>query len=148
MLDGFRFQHPIEVRFADLDALRHVNNAVFLSYMESARIAYWLAVTQRSGLGALDMILARTEIDYRSPVSFGESLVVGVRCASIKRSSLVMEFRVLERAAGRLVAEARKTLVYYDFKAGKSLALPAEIRRQLKTQDPDLTEEGPREVIS
>ena len=39
------FTHPIEVRFRDLDALGHVNNAVYLTYLESARIAYWMHVT-------------------------------------------------------------------------------------------------------
>jgi acyl-CoA thioester hydrolase len=140
VLDGYRFQYPIEVRFADLDALRHVNNAVFLSYLESARIAFWLQVTRRSGLDALDMILARTEIDYRSPVFFGESLVVGIRCASLKRSSFVLAFRIEERQAGRLVAEANKTLVYYDFKAATALPLTPEIRAQLKAQDPEVIE--------
>lgn len=140
MLAGFRFQHPVEVRFADLDALRHVNNAVFLTYLESARIAWWLAVTRREGLDALDMILARTEIDYRSPVFFGESLVVGIRCLSLKRSSFVLEFRIEERGSGRLVAEAKKTLVYYDFGAGKVVPLTPEIRARLKAQDPEALE--------
>jgi acyl-CoA thioester hydrolase len=140
MLNGFRFQHPVEIRFADLDALGHVNNAVLLTYLESARIAYWLQVTERTGLAALDMILARTEIDYRSPLFFGESVVVGVRAISLRRASFVMEFRALERASQRLVAEAKKTLVYYDFTARESLPLPAAIRAQLFAQDPDLRE--------
>ena len=99
------FTHPIEVRFRDLDALGHVNNAVYLTYLESARIAYWLHVTRRSGLDALDMILARVEIDYRSPLSYGEAVDVTVRCASMRRSSFVLEFAARERAAGRLVAD-------------------------------------------
>jgi acyl-CoA thioester hydrolase len=142
VLSGFRFQYPVEVRFADLDALRHVNNAVFLTYLESARIAYWLHATRRSGLEALDMILARTEIEYRSPVVFGESLVVGVRTLSLRRASFVMEFRVEAGGGARLVAEARKTLVYYDFTALKSQPLPAGIRAQLKAQDPELREDS------
>lgn len=140
MLTGFRFQYPVDVRFADLDALRHVNNAVFLTYLESARIAYWLHATRRLGLESLDMILARTEIEYRSPLFFGESVVVGVRVVSLGRASFVMEFRVEASGGERLVAEARKTLVYYDFTAQKSLPLPLGIRAHLKAQDPDLRE--------
>src|SRR5919109_1126866 len=100
----FRFVHPVEVRFRDLDALGHVNNAVYLTYLESARIAWWLKVTRRSGLSALDMMLARVEVDYRSPVRFGDALDVGVRCASLGRSSFVLELEASERSAGRLVA--------------------------------------------
>jgi acyl-CoA thioester hydrolase len=136
------FSYPIEVRFRDLDALGHVNNAVYLTYLESARIAYWMHVTRRSGLDALDMILARVEIDYRSPLAYGEALDVTVRCASMRRSSFVLEFKATERAAGRLVAEARKVLVHYDYGASRSLALPPELRDLLRAQDPEVKEEA------
>jgi acyl-CoA thioester hydrolase len=142
VLSPGRFTHPIEVRFRDLDALGHVNNAVYLTYLESARIAYWLHVTKRSGLDALDMILARVEIDYRSPLSLGEAVDVTVRCASMRRSSFVLEFAARERSAGRLVAEARKVLVHYDYAASRSLALPAELRELLRAQDPDAKDEA------
>ncbi len=137
MRSGFRFLLPVEVRFRDLDALAHVNNAVFLTYMESARIAYWMKVTGRADLRALDIILARTEIDYRSPVSYGESLEVGVRCLSMRRSSFVLELAIWERSSSRLVAEARKVLVHYDYAAGESRPLTPELRQQVLAQDPD-----------
>lgn len=137
MLNRYRFRFPVEVRFRDLDALGHVNNAVFLTYLESARIAWWLHVNQRTDLRGMDMILARVEIDYRSPVSFGEALEVGVRCASIGRSSFVLESALSEQQSGRLLAEARKVLVHYDYAAGRSTPLPAELRRRLIAQDPE-----------
>jgi acyl-CoA thioester hydrolase len=141
VLSGYRFVHPIEVRFGDLDAMGHVNNAVFLTYLESARIAYWLQVTRRSGLQALDMILARVELDYRSPVAYAESLEVGARVASLRRSSFVMEFRIGTRDGSRLVAEARKVLVYYDYAAKAKQPLPDQIRALILAQDPDARQE-------
>lgn len=138
-----RFSYPVEVRFRDLDALGHVNNAVYLTYLESARIGYWFRVTGGSRLQDLDMILARVEVDYRSPASLGETLQVAVRCVSIRRSSFVMAFEVRERREGRLVAEARKVLVHYDYAAGKSRPVPPELRRLLRAQDPDVVEEDP-----
>jgi acyl-CoA thioester hydrolase len=62
---------------------------------------------------------------------------VGVRCASIGRSSFVVEQAITERRTRRLVAEARKVLVHYDYAAGRSAPLTEEIRRQLLDQDPD-----------
>ena len=105
-----RFSHPIEVRFRDLDALGHVNNAVYLTYLESARIAYWMHVTRRSGLDALDMILARVEIDYRAPAPIGEFLLLE---ASVEPAG---ERKLHGRASARredgtLVAEAKAVLV-------------------------------------
>lgn len=140
-MSGYRFVFPVEVRFHDLDALGHVNNVVYLTYMESARIAWWMHTTGRSELGQLAMILARTEVDYRSPVSFGETVEVGVRCASLRRSSFVLEFELVERRSRRLVAQARKVLVHYDYAAGRSLPLTPELRRKILAQDPDAREE-------
>ena len=137
-MEGFDFVHRETVRFRDVDSMGHVNNAVFLTYIEEARIAYLLPF----GAEVTNMILARVEIDYRSPLSYGEALDVTVRCASMRRSSFVLEFKATERAAGRLVAEARKVLVHYDYGASRSLALPPELRDLLKAQDPDVKEEA------
>jgi acyl-CoA thioester hydrolase len=141
MLAG-RFAIPIEVRFRDLDALGHVNNAVYLTYVESARVAYWLHVTGRTGLAAVDFILARAEVDYRSPVVFGETLEVAVRAVSMRRSSLVLEFALTERASGRRVAESRNVVVHYDYAAQKPQPIPKEIRERIRAQDPDVREES------
>jgi acyl-CoA thioester hydrolase len=140
-LNGFRYVYETKVRFSDLDAMRHVNNATFIQYLESARLGYWLQVTRRQGLAALDMILARTEIDYRSPAHVGEAVRVGVRCAWLRRSSFGLELRVEEQASGRLLAEAKKVCVHYDFDAQRSLPVPAQVRAQLRAQDPELVEQ-------
>jgi acyl-CoA thioester hydrolase len=132
----FPFRHVEAVRFRDLDALGHVNNAVYLTYFESARIAYWLHTTRRSGLDALDMILARAEVDFRSPLAYGESVEISVGATSLGRSSFVLEADMHERASGRLVAESRKVLVHYDHAAGRTIPLPAGLRQLILAQDP------------
>lgn len=137
-MEGFRFSYPIQVRFRDMDALGHVNNAVYLTYFEAARMEYWMHVNGRTDLSAMNMILARAEVDYRAPVGYGDELEVGVRCASIKRSSFVLEQAIVERRSGRLVAQARKVLVHYDYAAGRSLPLDEEQRQRLMAQDPDV----------
>ena len=133
MLDGFPYVWPVEVRFRDLDALGHVNNAVFLTYLESARIAYWLELTGRTGLDAVDMILARVEIDYRSQASYREQLDVGARIAAVGKKSLTMELRVVAREPQRLVAESRNVMVFFDYAANRSRPLPDELRGKLES---------------
>jgi acyl-CoA thioester hydrolase len=137
-MDGYRFTYTVQVRFRDLDALGHVNNAVYLTYLESARMAYWMHVNGRADLSSMDMILARAEVDYRSPVGYGDELEVGVRCASVKRSSFVLEQAIVERRTGRLVAQARKVLVHYDYAEGRAKPLTEDQRQLLMKQDPDL----------
>ncbi len=138
-MDGYRFTYPLQVRFRDLDALGHVNNAVYLTYFEAARMAYWMHVNGRTDLSGMNMILARAEVDYRAPVGYGDELEVGVRCVSVKRSSFVLEQALVERRGGRLVAQARKVLVHYDYAAGRSIPLTEDQRQLLMKQDPDLT---------
>ena len=137
-MDGYRFTYPLQVRFRDLDALGHVNNAVYLTYFEAARMAYWMHVNGRTDLSGMNMILARAEVDYRAPVGYGDELEVGVRCVSVKRSSFVLEQALVERRSGRLVAQARKVLVHYDYAAGRSIPLTEDQRQLLMKQDPDL----------
>jgi acyl-CoA thioester hydrolase len=140
-MEGYRFVRPVELRFRDMDAVGHVNNVVYLTYMETARIQWWIEVTGRRDFRNFGMILARTEIDYRAPASWGDRLEVGVRCASMRRSSFVLEFRVAEPDGGRVFADARKVLVHYDYEAGRSVPLPPALREKLKAQDPELQEE-------
>jgi acyl-CoA thioester hydrolase len=142
VLSDFSFVFPVQVRFRDLDALGHVNNAVYLTYLESARIAWWLHVTGRTSLQAMDMILARIEVDYRSPAEYPEMLDVGLRCASLGRSSFVLESEIRAREGGRLVAEARKVLVLYDYAVRRSRPLTDDLRARLRAQDPGLRDAG------
>ena len=127
-VDGFDFVHRESVRFRDLDGMGHVNNAVFFTYMESARIAFL------SSLGAGDnplgtLILARAEVDFRSPIAFGEDVEVGVRISRIGTKSFDLEQVI--RADGRVAAEGKFVLVGYDYERGASVEIPAEWREWL-----------------
>lgn len=138
----FRFVHEMDVRFRDLDAIGHVNNAVYLTYFESARMAWWLRLTGQPDLRGISMILARAEVDFRSPLAYAERIAVGVGCTSIGRSSFVLEQDMHETSSGRLVASARKVLVYFDYASNRPAPIPDEFRRRLLAQDPDAAERG------
>ena len=137
MPSRFRFTRTMDVRFADMDSMGHVNNAVYLTYFEAARMAYWMHVTGRADLKDMDMILARAEVDFRSPLVAPESIEVGVGCASIGRTSFVLEQDMYERKTGRLVAEARKVLVHYDYATLRSVPIGEDLRRKILAQDPE-----------
>ena len=124
--DGeFRHRTSCEVRFRDLDAFGHVNNAVFSTYAELARIRYLLDVLQPDRpFERMPLILAHLAIDFRSPIQLGEAVVVETRVTDIGRSSFGMRHRMT--ADRRLVAELETVLVTYDYAAG---ALDAGARR-------------------
>ena len=125
-MDGFPFVHREKVRFRDLDGMGHVNNAVFSTYLEQARLA-WFGSDDRMPLS--DVILARTEIDFRAPVGLGEVVDIGVRPSRLGTKSFELEYEL--RSAGRVVAEAKSVLVGYDYEHGASTTIPDRWRRRL-----------------
>ena len=128
-MEGFPFVHREPVRFRDLDAMGHVNNAVFLTYLESARTAFLVERGLVERLEDLAMVVARVEIDFRSPVRFGDTLDVGVRASRFGEKSFDLEYRVLAR--GRLAAEAMTVCVGYDYEARTTVPVPKAWRKLL-----------------
>jgi acyl-CoA thioester hydrolase len=109
------------VRFRDCDAMGHVNNAVYSTYLEQARVGI---------LGALEpFILARVEIDFRAELRAGEDVEVRTRCPRIGTKSFDLEHQVW--TGDRLVAEAKSVLVGYDYEASTSVPLTENQRRKL-----------------
>ena len=131
------FSHRVEivVRFADTDAMGHVNNAVYLTYCETARIRYWTDVTdqpiQFGTTGAESLILAEARITYRAQAFYGEIVTVESRATRIGRSSFTLEHRLLAGAPGatpRLVAISESIVVRYDYGSARSVGLsPAHV---------------------
>ncbi len=120
----------IEVRFADTDAMGHVNNAVYLTYCEMARIRYWTDVTgepvSAGHEGAESLILAEARITYRAPVFHSETVTVETRATHIGRSSFTLEHRLTACPPGgtpRLVATSDSVMVRYDYEADRSAPL-------------------------
>ena len=126
--------HVERVRFGDLDAMKHLNNVVFLRYFETARINYLNHLMDshdpvNRGAGGFGLIFASCKIDYRSPAHFDEEVAIRVRPAEVGTKSLTLEF---EMAVGeRLIAEGHGVLVGYDYEAGRTVELPDELRERL-----------------
>jgi acyl-CoA thioester hydrolase len=124
-VEGFDFVHRETVRFRDVDAMGHVNNAVFLTYLEEARIAFLVPF----GAEVSSMILARVEIDFRAPLRMGDEIEVGVRPANLGRKSFELEYEV--RAHDVVAASAKTVIVSFDYESGRSIELPPSWREAL-----------------
>jgi acyl-CoA thioester hydrolase len=132
MPDPKRVIVPIQIRWRDLDPLGHVNNAVYLSYLEIIRIAYLHAVLPH-GYEVdpetwlprdFQFILGEVLIRYRSPAVLTDHLQAEVYVSRVGRKSFDLEYRITEQQTGRLIAEARSTQVCYDYAAGVSVPVP------------------------
>jgi acyl-CoA thioester hydrolase len=130
----FAHRVTIDVRFADTDAMGHVNNAVYLTYCETARLRYWQVVTGEPMAarhhGAESLILAEARITYRAQTFHTDRVTVETRATRIGRSSFTLEHRVTaagaDGGAPRLVAVSDSILVRYDY--GLSSAVPLDER--------------------
>jgi acyl-CoA thioester hydrolase len=140
----FAHRHRVDVRLADTDAMGHVNNASYLTYVEIARVTYWEHVTGLMlpiGVHGADegMILAEIRMTYRNPAFYGETLTVETRVERIGRASFGMVNRITapETRYGdaRLVAVAESTLVSYDYLAEAPIPVPDEWRAAMSEHE-------------
>jgi acyl-CoA thioester hydrolase len=117
----FPFVVHERVRLRDIDAFGHVNNAVYSTYLEQARLGV---------LGQLwSVILARVEIDFRSEIRLGDDVEVHSRCSRIGTKSFELEHEI--RVGDRVAAGAKSVLVGFDYETRRSAPLPDDLKERL-----------------
>jgi acyl-CoA thioester hydrolase len=128
----------MEVRWRDLDALNHVNNAVYFTYLEQARVHYLreLGVVPETPSG-ISFILAEAHCRFKSPLTLGERVTVYIRVSELRNSSFVFEYRV-EGEDQRLAAEARSIQVWYDYENRSPVPISDEWREAIVGFEPQL----------
>jgi acyl-CoA thioester hydrolase len=128
-VSGADFTHVEQVRFRDLDPMGHVNNAVFLTYIEQARVAFLAEVGAATALEDMNMVVARVEIDFRAPVRFGQEVEISVRASRFGTKSFDLDYVL--RVDGEIVAEAKSVQVAYDYERREPVPLPAQWREKM-----------------
>jgi acyl-CoA thioester hydrolase len=140
--DPFRFSATMDVRWRDLDALNHVNNAVYFTYLEQARVRYLRELRLFPDTPAdIGFILAEAHCQFKSPLTLGERVTVHIRVSELRRSSFVFEYR-MEGEDGRLAAEARTAQVCYDYEAQHPVSIPDAWREVIVDFEPGLSSQG------
>jgi acyl-CoA thioester hydrolase len=127
----------LPVAWGDMDAFQHVNNTVYLRWMESARIAYFerLELANRMLGEGIGPILARTEIDYRRPVTYPDTVTIAVGVTRVGSSSFAMSYTLTsEKQGGAVVAEGHTVQVLINYGTGEKVPLDAEGRPKLAAE--------------
>jgi acyl-CoA thioester hydrolase len=130
MADSYEFVADIQVRFRDLDPMDHVNNAVYASYLEQARSAYFDEVLEES-LAAVDTVLASLTIDFHAPIRPGDDASVAVTVPELGDASIPMEYEV-RRGDGTVAATATSVQVAYDRETESSRPVPDAWREAIE----------------
>jgi acyl-CoA thioester hydrolase len=123
----------IPVAWGEMDAMGHVNNTVYFRYFESVRIAYFeklkFADFQRAtGIGP---ILASTECRYKVPLHYPDTISIGTKILSMEEDRFVMGYEVYSHAYKKIVADGEGVIVAYDYHAGKKVAIPEELKKNI-----------------
>jgi acyl-CoA thioester hydrolase len=130
---SFPVTHEIHPRFRDTDAMGHLNNAVYVTYLEVARQVYWGRFDQDADYSRVPFILAHVTIDFRSEALVSEVLEIGIRCEWIGGKSFAFVYEIREKETRRLVVEATSVQVCYDYAAKRSIPMPEDVRARLET---------------
>lgn len=135
----------IPVAWGEMDALGHVNNIVYFRYFENGRIAYFrrvgfvAAVNQEVG-----PILGSISCKFKYPITFPDTVSVGVRTLHIAEDRLVMEHCVVSHVAQRIAAQGEGVIVAYDYRAKRKTTLPVEIKQRIQALE-DTVRQAPHE---
>ena len=142
LTDGFKHKTDVDVRFHDLDALGHVNNARYLNYLEQARLTYAKEVLGWDGkLQTLSLIIANVTIDYVQPIHLGDTLDLWTRVSRLGNKSFDLEYVFIVTPLGgepTLSAKAKTTVVTFDYNENKTVPIHTAWREAMLAYEPEL----------
>jgi acyl-CoA thioester hydrolase len=135
--NGFPAAVRIPVQWGDMDAFQHVNNVVYLRWLESARVEYLAAtrideIMEATGTGP---ILASVQCTFRQQVRFPDAVWIGARMTRMGASSMRVTHQIISETQQRVVAEGESGVVYFDYKNQRPIAIPDEVRRRIEAAE-------------
>ena len=124
---------PVSVRWGDMDAFNHVNNACYATYLEEARLR-WFATIEG---GWFDQhtgpVVAAQSFNFRLPIEWPAELLVELTLERAGTSSMTLGFRMVSRELPqRFYADGSSVLVWIDRRVGKPTPLPENVRRAIE----------------
>ncbi len=131
--EAYRFSVPVDVRFGDIDAMGHVNNAIFFSYFEQSRIQYMLNLGLPTvSANKLNFILAEVSCQFKVPILYENKLEVKTRVERMGNSSITMTHQIEDKATRKVMATGRSVAVVYDYELNQSAPIPIEWRAAIE----------------
>ncbi len=132
-LSEFPIVISLPLQWGDQDAFGHVNNTVYLRWSETARVVYLARVgLPMPSADAVGPILASICCDYRLPLTYPDTVRVGARVAEIGNSSFRMLHHIVSASQDAVAAEVESTMVLFDYKLGRSIRVPDEMRAAIE----------------
>jgi acyl-CoA thioester hydrolase len=122
------FQLIISVQPADIDELNHVNNVVYLRWVQEVAAAHWEAIASREMREKYSWVVLRHEIDYKNPAFLGDALLAQTWVSSCEGVRSVRNVKIYQSNSGKLVAEANTTWCLLDAQTAKPRRIEDDIK--------------------
>ena len=117
------------VRWGDMDSFQHVNNAIYLRYLEEARVQWLASIAGISLTDHIAPVLVASQLNYRKPIEWPAEIVVELFVEKLGNSSLTMGHRMLSAADSTvLYSDGSVVMVWIDAQTGKSVPLPEPVQ--------------------
>lgn len=121
---------PITVRWRDMDAMGHVNNAKYISFLEEARVRWMLGVEGVSMTDPIAPVVANTNVNYRAPIVWPNDIVVELYVERLGNSSVTIAHRIVDaKNPQTLYSDGNVVVVWMDTRTGRSAPLPEAVRQ-------------------
>ena len=124
------YKIEIDPRFKDTDALGHINNASFITWIEEARKPVFREFNSKLSIEKWNLIIARVEMDFLAQCYYGKKVTINSFIEKIGTSSFTLCHDILQE--NTTVARGRSILVHFDYNENKSVPIPEEIKQSLK----------------
>lgn len=118
-------------RFRDTDRVGHVNNAVFVTYIEIARVDWWTSIREKHNGNPINFIIARVEVDYVAPIYLGDKLSISMWVSRIGTKSWEFSYKIFNQKTDVVHAEAKTVQVCFDYKNNVTIALNEAVMQYL-----------------
>jgi acyl-CoA thioester hydrolase len=133
LIENFNFRIKIPIRFADIDAFGHVNNAIYLTYFEIARSSYWDEIIEWDW-NELGIIIRRSMVEYMKPIVLTDEVYAYVRTSRIGKSSFDLDYVLVKLLDGNeeICTTGQTLCVCYDYKNQQSVPIPQKQRLKME----------------
>jgi acyl-CoA thioester hydrolase len=130
----FRSFTELSVAWGDMDAMNHVNNAVYFRYLESGRIVHLTALGAYAENRTTGTVVGSIQCRFRIPLTYPDTIIVGSRVAEVGDDRFNFEYAIFSKRHDRVAAEATSVVVAVTLHNGRKTTLPANVRAALAAE--------------
>jgi acyl-CoA thioester hydrolase len=124
------FEMTIQVLPGDIDEQKHVNNTVYLRWVQDVATAHWRAIAGPEARETIGWVVLRHEIDYKAPAAFGDEIVLRTWVGKATRLTFERFTEIRRNSDGQLLSKARTLWCPIDMQTGRPVRVSPEVRAQ------------------